>query len=483
MKRQRAKAQRRAQAFRAAAQDTPIPLPTRGLFVEAKDAKLNGLYAGELDNFRSNGLTISTRPGVTWAGESEPVLQRIPFEFGSASAYIEVLPSVLRCGAQSYARISSGRSFALAISGNIIIFDGAALPVRFNGAYFTAAAFTLSDSKPITTIDGAIAHHDRIIAWNSSGAPDFYYGDVGAVMGTLTKYPLSQLGNVTGKIVAMQSLTVDAGNGMNDVLAIFTSTGQIIVYEGLNPGDENDWRLSGRVQAATPVSPFAFAQVGGDLWMLSSHGMVSVGDSLRSSVLALVSDIGRPIATMIAERLAEGPADWRMVAAHDGSSIIINQVMNAAARQIVYRTTGRGWDTMNMAARDFHNLGGNLEVTGFDGRLGKLSEKGSEEEMTALWTSSWFDAGRNAHVHYVKPTIRSKAPAEVTITVLSDHNDTPADVAEAVQTLILEPEEGNAAIVTLSDEIGVDASGSSFQISIKVKATWAEIISLTAGIG
>ena len=45
MARQKARNQRRAQAYQASAHDITIPLPLSGLFEEAKSAKVSNLYA------------------------------------------------------------------------------------------------------------------------------------------------------------------------------------------------------------------------------------------------------------------------------------------------------------------------------------------------------------------------------------------------------------------------------------------------------
>jgi hypothetical protein len=482
MRRQQAKAQRRSQASRPAAQEIEIPLPLRGLFVKAKSAKVSGLYAAELQNLVSNGVKLVSRPGITWTGSPSTVLQRIPHDFGPTPKYIELHPDQAACGAATYARTFSGKAMAATISSNTLLADGHGGPVRFDGSAFSPCDFTAPEGVEIRRLDGILAHHDRPYLWDSDGALEFYYGDVGAVTGLLERFPLDRLGNIKGTLVAMSSLTMDAGHGMNDILAIFTSTGQIITYEGLDPGDANDWRLLGRVQAARPLSKRAFAQVGSDLWMLTPRGLISVGESLRSSTLALVSQLSQPVADLIATMVEEGPADWQLATAEDASTVIINRVRGLTSDQIIWTPESGAWSTATMTCKAFHNINGNLEATGFDGRLARRIPGGSSEVQTLIWKSSWFDAGRDVSVTYIKPTIRAQGPVTVRARVLSDFNDTAADVAEAEQVLTLEPEEDGGGIVTISEEIGCDASGSSFQITIEIEATWAEIIGLRAGL-
>lgn len=483
MRRHQAKRARRAAAGQRASTPTDIPLPVRGVFVEARHAKVNGIYAAELLNFQSTGTKLRTAPGVEWQGDSAPIMQRIPFEVGSYSRYIEVLPNKVICGAHEYQRTFSASAMAAKISDHIILFDGVSQPIKYNGLTFSIAAFNTNSGAEARRLDGVIGHHDRIFAWQSNGPADFWYGDVGAVGGALTRYPMSRLGNIRGSIIAMQSLTVDAGEGMNDVLAIFTNRGQIIVYEGLNPGDVEDWHQTARVEAAQPLSKFAFAKVGADVWMVTPHGVVSVLEAIRSSVLALVSDFTQPIADLMQEWIEEGPAQWRMEAADDGSMVVINRHVGVAARQLVFWTKARAWGTTNYPARDLHNLGGQLTLTGADGRLGVLKRRGSGVPIKARWVSSWFSAGGSDRtIHYIEPVIRALAPLDVRLLVLTDFNTTAADMTEAEQIVRILPEEPGSEI-TLSDKIAVDASGSDFQLILEISAEWAEIISLKAAIG
>lgn len=485
MMRQRmaARNQRRARAGNASVNEVDVPLPLGGVFVKAKTAKVSNLYAADLENMRSNGVSLTLRPGVTLQpGDSAGVLQRAPFEFGALSQYIEMTATAARSGDQTFTRPFNGKATFAAISSNILIADGLADVLRFNGTAFSYAGFTCDDLNP-AECDGIVAHHDRVFMWQSNGKLQFLYGDVGQIQGELTVFPLDRLGNITGTIQQMVSLTVDAGHGMNDVLCIITSTGQMIVYEGFDPGDFNDWRLTGRIQGATPIGTRAFTQIGADAWMLTPQGVVSIGQSLRESTLALSSDMSKPISDQITDLIEQGDADWQLFTAADGSMAVINRVANGAARQFIYYLEGKAWATATFAARDWHNLGGFPAITNFSGALGRLRHGGTAEVITGRWVSSWFTVGSELSVKYVRPTIFAAGPLTVRVVVLSDHQDRAADILEAEQTITLEPEETGGSRVTLSDIIPTDASGRAFQITLEVTATWAEITGLTAALG
>lgn len=479
----RARAARRQQRGGARGQETDIQLPLRGVFNKAKTGKVSNLYASELLNWRSDGISLKLRPGITWAGGLVGVLQRVPFEFGATPHYIELRATQAKAGFKIRDRAFNGRAMWATNSGNVIIADGLDLPLRYDGDAFRTAVFTAAAGPDPATCDGIISHHDRIYLWKTGGALEFLVGDVGAVQGPMTLFPLGRLGNITGSMLAMVSLTIDAGHGMNDVLCIITSTGQLVLYEGLDPNDAQDWRLLGRIKMAAPVGKDVVAKVGSDAWVLTTQGPVSIGQAVRESVLALVSEVSIPICDEIKALVDQGPADWQMMTADDGTMVVINRVKDGAALQYIYYMESRAWSTANFPAKQWHNLNGKPQITGLDGILGSLVTAGSSEMITGRWVSSWFTVGGEVSVNYIEPTIIAGGPLTVRVVVLSDQQDRPADITEAQQTITLEAEESGGGRVTLSDIIPTDASGKSFQITLEVTATWAEITGLKASIG
>lgn len=473
------------------ARDISIPLPLRGVFIEAKTAEISGIYAGELTNWQSNGSSLRLRSQHVYAangavacktGAGAAVLQRIPFEFGAAAQYIEVEQGTIRSGDFSTPRTFSKPMGVAYISSNAVLADGNGAPLLFSQAGFSNSAFTTTTGVDPKTLDGVIGHQDRLFFWKTGGDLDFYYGDVGGVSGPLARFPLGRLGNITGTILCCKSLTVDAGHGMNDTLAIFTSTGNIVVYEGLNPGDTQDWRQLTRIKTAPPVSKDAFVEVGSDLWMLTASGVVSVQQTVRDSSLALVSTMSRAIQEKLVAQIAEG-GEWSMHLSADALRVVINRVYKGVSAQFIYYTDSKSWSEASFPALRWHNLGRKTEFTALDGDLATLDPGGSEL-ISAKWVSSWFRLPRSGGITYLQPTIIADGPLAVTVTLLSDHDTLPGDVSEASQTVTIQPDNtpGAGERVALNEIIAVDAVGDVFQLRMEVTAKWAELISLKAGV-
>ncbi|TXH18611.1 MAG: hypothetical protein E6R03_01815 [Hyphomicrobiaceae bacterium] len=477
--------QRQARASRSTAmsREIDIPLPTRGLFVDASTSDVSGLYAAVLHNFRSNGLKLETRRQATLGPVDQVAVQRIPFEFGLSPRYVDLRATQAECAGQTFTRAFDGNAMAAYISSQVVIADGLDDPLLYNGTAFQLAVFTVTTGASPDAFDGVIAHHDRLYFWKTNGVLEFYYGDVGAVSGPLTRFPLDRLGNITGGIQSMMSLTMNAGVDTNDALAIITTTGDVVIYEGLDPGDSTLWQLSTRLKVAPPVSRFGMTRVGGDVWMMTTKGVVSMQETIARGVLSLVNEVSRPISEEILDLVAEGPAEWQLHTAADGSQIIINYFSATRQRQFIWHTDSRAWSTAGIDARRLHNLVLSTDFTSGAGRLGSLIRtKTGSEQIAMVWWSSWFKLGRHGHVAAIIPKIIAAGPLSVTAAVLSNRNATLSDIAEASQTVTVSPENpaDPGSLITLNDLIPVGAVGSEFQLRLEITATWAEIVEMKA---
>ena len=449
---------------------------------EANTAEVSGMYAGELLNWRSTGASLQLRLPHSQTRSGETILQRIPFEYGAFQTYITITEDTVKSGDIGLYREGTDLMSVAFISSNAVMVDGKADPVLFNGAAFSSATFTTETDITPDEFDGVIAHQDRLFFWKTGDELDFYYGGVGAISGALTRFPLGRLGNIRGSIIGLRSITVDAGEDINDMLAIFTTTGDIVIYQGLDPGDATDWRLATRITSAPPVSKDAFLRVGSDQWMLTAAGVVSITQTIRDSSLALVNTISRPVQDKLVEQIEEG-GEWSMHMQADARAVIIHRVFCGTPTQFIYRTDTRSWFEADIPALRWHNLGFKTQFTTLSGDLGTLAGNGVVP-VTARWVSSWFRLPRAGGLASVTPTIYARGSLEVKVTILADHDATTADITEAEQTVTIEPDDpaDTDGLVALNEPIVVDAVGEVFQIRMEVTAKWAELVNLKAAV-
>lgn len=480
---------RRRGAMRAArasgrrrAQPAPVPLPLRGFHTDAADAEGMTSHAAELTNWQPRGSYLETTANVTTVDLETGDTQRFPFEFSALSHTIGIRPTEAVANGQTLARTFSGRASVAYISAQAVIAGKGGSPILWDGSAFSTPAFTASPAD-IADLDGVVAHQDRLFFWDSEGGLDFYYGDVGAVTGTLTRFPLGRLGNITGRILTMRSMTLSAGHGMNDVLVILTTTGGIIAYEGLDPGDANDWRQTARVYVAPPISPEAVVNVGGDLWLVTSSGVVSVAQALSDGQLAQVSRISEPVSDWIKDRASSGA--WQAIVSADGKLLILNHVpVTGTPEQVIYSFETGAWHPADYYAAWWYDFAGGTYLIKPDGTVAYLDSEARTSNVTATWHSNWIRVPEDRSVAYVQPTIIAQQPVQMTLWVLSDHDQTSGDLLEAVQTVAMQPDSPADAggTVALNEIIPVGAVGEAFQIRMELTAPWARLVNMKVGI-
>lgn len=477
--------QRALRASRSAGprgREIDVALPLKGLFGRASRAEVAGPVAGALHNFRSTGLSIETRPAFALADGAPGAFQHQPWQVGGQTRLVSIGRTGLTDGEAFREPGFAGPQVSVAAISDRLVLCGRGGPILYDGMAFAPLPVTTPNGKAAALFAGVLAHHDRLYFWDPDEL-DFYYGDVGAVAGTWTRFPLSRLGNVTGTIAAMLPLTTDAAFNTNAALCIVTTTGEALVYEGLDPGDATDWRLAGRAQIAAPLGRWTFARVGGDAWMMTRHGVVSLADSLRRGALALVGGAARPIADLIRSEVDAPGAYWTMHVAAAGGQVYLGKVDGAACRQWVYDVEADAWSTTDYPALSWHNLDGETHFTDPQGRVGTVSRARNEgEPVTALWRTGWLRLPGAMGVASITPTILAAAPLEVTVRVLTDHDDTAADRAEAAQTVTLRSDNpaDPGGLVSFNDLIAIGVAGSVVQVEMEVTAPWAEVVSLRA---
>lgn len=180
------------------------------------------------------------------------------------------------------------------------------------------------------------------------------YSAVQAIAGDLTTLNLSGIFKQGGRIVNIANWTQNAGNGMSNLLCIFTSEGEVAVYGGLSPESE-DWELAGVFRISKPIGFNCTCQLGGDLVVITQDGYLPLSEVLSQDRANRVeiSDKINPI--------VEGKdfnARWGIYWYSKRGWLIINAPSTDTGCQheqhILVRNTGGwcrfvGWDAFNFA--------------------------------------------------------------------------------------------------------------------------------------
>jgi len=148
----------------------------------------------------------------------------------------------------------------------------------------------------------------------------------------------------------MLNWTNDGGDGVDDYAVFVFSTGEVLVYQGDDPGNAAAWSLIGRFQIGEPLSIRAHAKVGGTEIIGTTDGYVDLAVALRdgryseqsaysSKIIRAAKDAARDYAMLWG---------WEMILYPAGQQFIVNvPTATDASIQHVRETSSGGWCEFN----------------------------------------------------------------------------------------------------------------------------------------
>jgi hypothetical protein len=139
---------------------------------------------------------------------------------------------------------------------------------------------TFPDATTIDDIAFIMTHKQRVWMVKRGGA-DAYYLAVDSVEGDAIKFNFGSKFEHGGTLRGLWSWTIDGGDGVDDFLIALGGGGDVLVYYGPDPSQQQ-WSLRGNYFIGQPPQARRIStSYGGDLYLLSSYGIVSVRDLLN----------------------------------------------------------------------------------------------------------------------------------------------------------------------------------------------------------
>lgn len=153
------------------------------------------------------------------------------------------------------------------INSKMIMVNGVDPAQRYDGAAITAAGFTgTTDSEFID----CGTFHNRIFLWKAAES-GFWYGTVNGVTGTVAFFDFSSVAPDGGNLVTVQPFSYDGGQGINSFTTFLLDTGELLLYQGTDPTNANNWSLIGRYVVGLPTSRRAICRQGGDIYWTTTE--------------------------------------------------------------------------------------------------------------------------------------------------------------------------------------------------------------------
>lgn len=231
--------------------------------------------------------------------------------------------------------------------GRLIMCNGEDTPFSYDGTSIIAHGWTDASG----TLDFAdlnfVTTFKRRVYFIEKDTQSFWYGGVGNVQGALEKFDLGLVGTFRGSLKVLTAITGDGGDGGPDDLfiAIF-SEGDIVVYQGSDPGDSTNWNKIGEYKIGEPLSRFGHTTNGADVQIITSRGYESLVRSSREGegvrARTLVSDkIQKEVSQII--RASGASDDWRLNLYNRGQMMIFQAPLATSMRHHVRNIDTGAW--------------------------------------------------------------------------------------------------------------------------------------------
>ncbi len=309
------------------------------------------------------------------------------------------------------------------LDGTMGLVNGADAPKTYNGS--TISSMTLSGTGLTTTsVIGVNVFKSRSYFWMSA-SQSMWYSALNTMGGTTTEFKLGRVGNITGYLVAMANITVDGGLGIDDLAAFIFSSGDVVVYQGSDPGDAALWSLVGLYRMPAPVGRRCVIQYRGDVLVLTTDGVISLTSVMQGRTSEITGKIDQAITSAVAS--GSSLTGWEMCFFPAGNMLIINvPTSTSLMNQFVMNTNTGAWCRFkDINARSWAVFNGLLYYGG-SGVVNRAwygtTDNGSAISCDAVPAFSFFGSNRLKQVTAVQPSLTANGALDVGIRTEKDYS-------------------------------------------------------------
>lgn len=317
---------------------------------------------------------------------------------------------------------TSGGSFMPAVNGedDPIIYDGSA----FSAMSISATGLTVSDLINVQS-------HQERLWFIERDSLNIWYLAVGTIAGTLIKLPLGSVFKLGGRLLAMGTMSHDSGDGINDYAVFVTDQGEMAIFRGTNPGDANDWHLSGRFRIGEPIGYRCLVNLGADLFVITTDGVISATRTLDyDRAQQDAAAVTGKIQTLFndAARRYKNNFGWQAIVYPKGRWLVVNIPVLQGQRQnqFVMNTITGAWCQFTGWNGNCFGLGnGNLYFGGNDGvvYIADQTRQDNGAQIVADMQTAFNYFGTPSNIkqfQLVRPNLTTSGVPGITMTVNVD---------------------------------------------------------------
>lgn len=348
----------------------PIPAPFGGMNTRDGLAMLKPEEARELKNWIPVGNAVEVRKGYnehSTGGVAGIVATLVPFNGLTASKLVGINGASTAADLYDFSGTTAAsiansnytvNRWQIENYGNRLIgVNGTDTPFTYDGSTSAATGFSGSGLTIANLVN--IKKVRNRLWFCEKDSSDVWYGGLGSITGTLTKFQLSQVIS-GGTCMAIGAHSSDAGDGADDLTVFVMSTGEVVVYSG---DPSSTFTKVGNFAIPPPVGRKCLVNIGGQLAVLTRMGLIPLDAAFRGVAFDMVAlgDFGKVAPSIQSDVAAHGTNDgWEMV--FHGGYVIINVpiLANTRSRQWLYNVLTGGWTQLDLPAACFASWAGDL---------------------------------------------------------------------------------------------------------------------------
>jgi len=305
------------------------------------------------------------------------------------------------------------------LDGVMGLVNGADVPKTYNGS--TVSNMTIS-GPTIANVIGINVFKSRSYFWTTA-SQSMWYSAVNTLGGAVTEFKLGRVGAITGSLVAMANITMDGGDGIDDIAAFIFSSGDVVVYQGSDPGDAANWSLIGLYRLAAPVGRRCVLSHMGDSIVITRDGYVSLMDVLKGRTPSLSQKIQQAVTA--ATTAGASFAGWQPIYYPAGNFLLFNVPTSATLmdQHVMNTNTGAWCRFKDINARSW-GIYNDLLYFGGNGTIYK-AWTGTADAGTAITTDacpafSFFGSNRLKQVTALQPSLACNGPLDIGVKTEKD---------------------------------------------------------------
>lgn len=274
-----------------------IPAPVLGWNAQDSLAGMKPDYAVILDNWIPRASYVEIRRGSKnqISGLTEPVETLMAYRgdpsgidqlYAVADDSIYDASTAGAAGTPVVTGLTSARfqytNFANDGGAWLYAVNGADDPYLYDGSSWTNP--TITGSSGTVTLDKAdlidVMPHKRRLFFVEKNTKRVWYLGTNAIQGGANLLDLGPVFQQGGVILCQGTWSLDGGQGQDDYAVWVTTEGEVAVYQGTDPDNDNEWSLVGVFSIGRPLGRRALFKFGGDLQILTTNGVFPLSQAL-----------------------------------------------------------------------------------------------------------------------------------------------------------------------------------------------------------